>query len=126
PSRPGNRARNHRTKPRGPSPRTTARLRPSTGTERHMRLHIKPVHGLATPLAALGLCLPVAAQDAAAATVDKGDTTWMLVATILVIMMAIPGLALFYGGLVRAKNMLSVLMQVFGGFCLMALLWVAY
>ena len=57
---------------------------------------------------------------------DKGDTTWMLVSTILVIAMTIPGLALFYGGLVRAKNMLSVLMQVFAGFSLIALLWVIY
>jgi len=64
--------------------------------------------------------------DAVVATVDKGDTTWMLVATILVIMMTIPGLALFYGGLVRARNILSVLMQVFAGFAMMALLWVAY
>jgi protoheme IX farnesyltransferase len=44
---------------------------------------------------------------------NKGDVSWMLVSTLLVIMMAIPGLALFYGGLVRSKNMLSVLMQVF-------------
>lgn len=66
------------------------------------------------------------AASAVASTVDKGDTTWMLVSTILVIMMTIPGLALFYGGLVRAKNMLSVLMQVFAGFSMIALLWVAY
>lgn len=46
------------------------------------------------------------------ATIDKGDTTWMLVSTILVLLMILPGLALFYGGLVRAKNMLSMLMQV--------------
>ena len=52
-------------------------------------------------------------RAAAARAVDKGDTTWMLVSTILVLLMTIPGLALFYGGLVRAKNMLSVLMQVF-------------
>ena len=50
-------------------------------------------------------------EEAAPATPDKGDTTWMLVSTVLVIAMTIPGLALFYGGLVRAKNMLSVLMQ---------------
>ena len=50
---------------------------------------------------------------------DTGDTAWMIVATILVIVMAIPGLALFYGGLVRSKNMLSVLMQVFITFSLM-------
>lgn len=52
------------------------------------------------------------APEAAAPTVDKGDTTWMLVSTVLVLLMIIPGLALFYGGLVRQKNMLSMLMQV--------------
>lgn len=62
----------------------------------------------------------------AAATVNKGDTAWMLVATALVILMTIPGLALFYGGLVRSKNVLSVLMQVFICFCMIALLWFAY
>jgi ammonium transporter, Amt family len=83
-------------------------------------------------LGALGLGLaalnPALAQDAAAAapTVNKGDTTWMLVSTILVILMTIPGLALFYGGLVRTKNMLSVLMQVFAVFSLVAILWVFY
>lgn len=67
------------------------------------------------------------AQDAAAAPVpDKGDTAWMLISTTLVILMTIPGLALFYGGLVRAKNMLSILMQVFAGFAMIALLWVVY
>lgn len=66
------------------------------------------------------------AQEAITPAVDKGDTTWMLVSTILVIMMTLPGLALFYGGLVRAKNMLSVLMQVFAGFAMVALLWVIY
>ncbi|TIU10328.1 MAG: ammonium transporter, partial [Mesorhizobium sp.] len=54
-----------------------------------------------------------AAPAVPAFTVDKGDTTWMMISTILVLLMTIPGLALFYGGLVRAKNMLSVLMQVF-------------
>ena len=77
---------------------------------------------VAAPLAAISAF----AQDAAAPVVNKGDTTWMLVSTILVIMMTIPGLALFYGGLVRAKNMLSVLMQVFAGFAVIALLWVIY
>ena len=62
----------------------------------------------------------------AAATVNKGDTTWMLVAAILVILMTIPGLALFYGGVVRSKNMLSVLMQFFICFCMMAVLWFVY
>ncbi len=68
----------------------------------------------------------VEAAQEVVAVVDKGDTTWMLVSTILVIAMTIPGLALFYGGLVRAKNMLSVLMQVFAGFCMVAILWVIY
>jgi Amt family ammonium transporter len=86
---------------------------------------ISKVLGLAA--AATMLALPVLAQDAAPVPVpDKGDTTWMLISTILVITMTIPGLALFYGGLVRAKNMLSVLMQVFAGFCMIALLWVIY
>jgi len=69
------------------------------------------------------------AQDVAAAAPpvpNKGDTSWMLVATLLVIMMAIPGLALFYGGLVRSKNMLSVLMQVFSVFALITVLWAVY
>ncbi|MEJ1159900.1 ammonium transporter [Prosthecomicrobium sp. N25] len=63
---------------------------------------------------------------AAAPNINKGDTTWMLVSTILVVMMTVPGLALFYGGLVRAKNILSVLMQVFVGFSLISILWVVY
>ena len=68
----------------------------------------------------------VAAVVAAAPVPDKGDTTWMLLCTTLVIFMSLPGLALFYGGLVRSKNMLSILMQVFSIFCLVAILWVLY
>ena len=88
--------------------------------------NVSKVLGLAA--AAAMLALPVLAQDAPAvtATVDKGDTTWMLVSTILVIAMTIPGLALFYGGLVRAKNMLSVLSQVLCGAAIIAILWVIY
>ena len=67
-----------------------------------------------------------AAAPVAAPTPNKGDTSWMLVATLLVIMMSIPGLALFYGGLVRSKNMLSVLMQVFSIFALIVVLWAIY
>ena len=67
-----------------------------------------------------------AAPAYAAATVNKGDTAWMLIATILVILMTIPGLALFYGGLVRTKNVLSVLMQVFICFCMISVLWFIY
>ena len=87
-------------------------------------------------LASLFMALPAFAQDAAApaaeaveavtAVVDKGDVAWMLVSTMVVIVMTIPGLALFYGGLVRAKNILSVLTQVFLGFSMIAILWVAY
>jgi Amt family ammonium transporter len=69
----------------------------------------------------------VAADVAVAPPVpNKGDTAWMLVATILVTLMAIPGLGLFYGGLVRQKNMLSVLMQTFMIFSLMGVLWAIY
>jgi len=67
-----------------------------------------------------------AAAAAAAPVPNKGDTAWMLVSTLLVILMTIPGLALFYGGLVRTKNMLSVLTQVFVIFCLISILWVVY
>ena len=69
---------------------------------------------------------PAAAAPAAAPSPNKGDTSWMIVATILVIMMSIPGLALFYGGLVRSKNMLSVLMQVFTIFSMIIVLWALY
>jgi ammonium transporter, Amt family len=67
-----------------------------------------------------------AAVAAPALVPNKGDTAWMTVATLLVILMAIPGLALFYGGLVRSKNMLSVLMQVFVIFALINVLWALY
>ena len=66
------------------------------------------------------------AVETAAATIDSGDTAWMLTSTMLVILMIIPGLALFYGGLVRSKNMLSVLAQVFTIFSLITVLWAVY
>jgi Amt family ammonium transporter len=72
---------------------------------------------------------PVLAQAPAAPpepTVNKGDTTWMLTATVLVLLMTIPGLALFYAGMVRAKNALSVLMHVFYTVCIVVLIWVIY
>lgn len=73
---------------------------------------------------------PAAAEAAPAEavkeTVDKGDVTWMMISTILVLLMVVPGLALFYGGLVRSKNMLSVLMQVMVVFSLIAVLWAVY
>ncbi len=85
------------------------------------------------PAAAAPAAAPAAAAPAAdaasappAPTPNKGDVSWMLVSTLLVIMMSIPGLALFYGGLVRSKNMLSVLMQVFVTFSLIVVLWCLY
>jgi len=66
------------------------------------------------------------AAEAPAPTVDKGDVAWMMTATVLVLLMTIPGLALFYGGMVRTKNMLSMLMKVFMTFSLLSVLWVVY
>ena len=97
-------------------------------------------------LGAVGWCAPVMAQDKPAAPAaasapaaaapsatptpapqpNKGDVAWMLTSTALVLMMSVPALALFYGGLVRSKNMLSVLMQVFVGFSLITVLWCIY
>src|SRR5215204_640939 len=68
-------------------------------------------------LAALAVGLLAATAAYAEPTVNKGDNAWMLTSTVLVLLMTIPGLALFYGGLVRSKNMLSVLMQVFYTVC---------
>src|SRR4051812_4161303 len=77
--------------------------------------------------AALLMMLPALVfADEPAPVPNKGDTAWMIVATLLVIMMAVPGLALFYGGMVRAKNMLSISMQVFVIFALCTVLWVVY
>jgi len=81
----------------------------------------------AAPAAAVAA--PAAAATPAAApavVVNKGDNAWLMVSAALVILMSIPGLALFYGGLVRSKNMLSVLMQVFVTFSLISVLWVVY
>ncbi|MBI1907374.1 MAG: ammonium transporter [Rhodocyclales bacterium] len=75
--------------------------------------------------AAVGLSGGAWAADAAV-EVNKGDVAWMLTSTLLVLFMALPGLALFYGGLVRTKNMLSVLMQVTVIFSLNAILWAVY
>jgi Amt family ammonium transporter len=81
------------------------------------------------PQAAASASATASAAPAAAASApvaNKGDNAWMLVATLLVIMMTVPGLALFYGGLVRSKNMLSVLMQVMVTFSLIVVLWALY
>jgi Amt family ammonium transporter len=83
--------------------------------------------GKFAPLAVIALGLAPALSRAADAPVpNKGDTAWMLTSTALVLLMSVPALALFYGGLVRTKNMLSVLMQVFVGFSLITVLWCIY
>ncbi len=69
---------------------------------------------------------PAAPAAAAEPTVNKGDVAWMLTATVLVLLMTIPGLALFYGGLVRTKNALSVLMWVFYAVCVVTVIWVLF
>ena len=80
----------------------------------------------AAPAAVAAPAAAEAAPAAAAPVPNKGDTGWMMVCTLLVLMMAVPGLALFYGGLVRSKNMLSVLMQVMVTFSLIVVLWFIY
>ena len=82
----------------------------------------------AAPAAAASGAEAASAPAAAASTpvANKGDVAWMIVATLLVIMMTVPGLALFYGGLVRSKNMLSVLMQVMVTFSMIVVLWCVY
>jgi Amt family ammonium transporter len=81
---------------------------------------VLPLRLLTGLLAALGPAMAFAQAP------DKGDTAWMLTSTALVLLMSVPALALFYGGLVRSKNMLSVLMQVFVGFSLVTVLWCVY
>ena len=82
---------------------------------------------VAAPAAPAAAPAASAAEPAAAApTVNKGDSAWMIVATLLVIMMAVPGLPLFYGGMVRAKNMLSIMMQCLVIFSLLGMLWCIY
>ncbi|MBB3640375.1 MULTISPECIES: ammonium transporter [Variovorax] len=92
-----------------------------------------PAAAAPAPAAAPAAAAPAAADAAPAAPaaapapkIDSGDTAWMLTSTLLVILMTIPGLALFYGGLGRSKNMLSVLMQVFVIFSLISILWAVY
>ncbi len=81
----------------------------------------------AAPATAPAAAAAAAPAEAAPVLVpNKGDTAWMMVSTILVILMVVPGLALFYGGLVRSKNMLSVLMQVMVTFSLITVLWFIY
>jgi Amt family ammonium transporter len=78
------------------------------------------------PAAASASAAPAAATAAPPPTPNKGDVAWMLTSTALVLLMSVPALALFYGGMVRSKNMLSVLMQVFVVFSLIVVLWCVY
>jgi ammonium transporter, Amt family len=88
-----------------------------------MRLNFPYRAGLAALVVAALATTSALAQEP---TVNKGDNAWMLTATVLVLLMTIPGLALFYGGLVRSKNMLSVLAHVFYTVCIVTIIWVIY
>ncbi|CAN4277382.1 ammonium transporter [Pseudoxanthomonas sp. LjRoot125] len=83
-----------------------------------------PVEAAAAPAEAAAA--PAEEAPAAAPVVDKGDVAWMLTSTLLVLLMVVPGLALFYGGMVRSKNVLSVLVQVITVFSLLVVLWIVY
>src|ERR1700733_5814086 len=89
-----------------------------------------PAAATGAPATAAPVAAPAASSAPAAATPaptpNKGDMAWMMTSTALVLFMSVPALALFYGGLVREKNMLSVLMQVFVGFSLITVLWCVY
>src|SRR3954468_12041734 len=89
------------------------------------RLYARALPILAAILGLIALPVGAFAQDAAAATpkIDTGDTAWMLTSTALVLMMTIPGLALFYGGMVRKFNVLATVMQSFAITCLVTILW---
>ncbi len=89
-------------------------------------LFASPTFAQEAPAAQAVAAAAAEAAPAVAATPNKGDTAWMLISTVLVLFMIVPGLALFYGGLVRAKNMLSVLMQVMVGASLIFVLWSIY
>ena len=100
-----------------------------------MKRLLAPVTGLSTLLLAGAAWAQTAAQTAAPGTaaapaaatpppgIDTGDTAWMLASTALVLMMTIPGLALFYAGMVRKKNVLATLMQSFAVCCLVTIVW---
>src|ERR1700680_2656236 len=146
--------RTRSTRPSTPSPRlqkpdrsATARSSSSTSTmrfasaparpmPRHSDFALNLIHSgvkqmtfkrpYSAGLAALAVGLFAATAAYAEPTVNKGDNAWMLTSTVLVLLMTIPGLALFYGGLVRSKNMLSVLMQVFYTVCMVTVLWALY
>jgi Amt family ammonium transporter len=101
------------------APATPAAAAPATAAA-------APAAAPATAPAAAATAAAPAATAAPAPTPNKGDVSWMLISTALVLMMSVPALALFYGGMVRSKNMLSVLMQVFVVFSLISVLWCVY
>ncbi|MCX7676198.1 MAG: ammonium transporter, partial [Alteraurantiacibacter sp.] len=76
------------------------------------------------PSIALGVACPVQAQQVAEVVENSGDTAWILTSAALVLLMALPGLGLFYGGLVRSKNFLSVFLQVGAVAALVSTLWI--
>lgn len=86
----------------------------------------KLMFSMGSLLAALPALAQEATTEVAAPVMDKGDVSWMMISTVLVLFMTLPGLALFYGGLVRSKNMLSILMQTTIIACLMMVVWVVY
>jgi uncharacterized protein with PQ loop repeat len=90
--------------------------------------HVAPAEAVARSCGTCRTCSREAApaEEAPTPTADKGDTAWILVCAALVIFMTLPGLALFYGGLVRSKNVLSILMQCLVVFSLVAVLWALY
>src|SRR3978361_319447 len=82
--------------------------------------------GLGARLSLVTPGLAMAADEVAAPVLNSGDTAWMLTSTALVLFMTVPGLALFYGGMVRSKNILSVMMQCFAITGLVSILWMLY
>jgi Amt family ammonium transporter len=87
---------------------------------------LRRIAALAILASLAGLAVEPAWAQAPTPTLDKGDTAWMLTSTVLVLLMIVPGLALFYGGLVRTKNMLSLLTQVLAVTCIVAIVWALY
>ena len=94
--------------------------------ERGMMSKYRRVLRLAAAVLAAGVAMPALAQATPAPTLNAGDTAWMIVASAFVLMMTIPGVALFYGGMVRAKNLLSVMMQCLALTALVTVLWMVY
>ncbi len=109
--------------------RTLARTAGVLGAFGALSLFVDPAlaQEAAAPAAdAAAAAAPAAAAAQALPVPNKGDTAFMMICSVLVLLMTVPGLALFYGGLVRTKNMLSMFMQVFATLCLVAIIWVMY